>query len=115
MKGIALKKVKYFNAPSNRRDEDFTALLAPKNFEQEIPTNRTQTPSEAVEHSLLTSLASINTYITEQEVDEAFCRDTEAFSEAFQVDDLYHRPPDCQPLEHFICAVLLDRWTNVAT
>ena len=89
--------------------------MVPKNFEQEIPTNRTQIPREAVEHSLLSSLASIDIYITEQMEDEAFCRDIEAFSEAFQVDDLYHRPPDCQPLEHFICAVLLDRWTNVAT
>ena len=92
--------------------------MAPKNFEQEIPTNRTQTPSEAVEHSLLTSLASNTAYITEQEVDEAFCRDTEAFSEAFQVDDLYHRPPDCRPLEHRApapCAMLYDRWSPVAT
>ena len=84
-------------------------MLAPKNLEQEIPTNRTQTPSEAGEHSLLTSLASNNTNITEEELDEAFCRDTEAFSEVFQVDDLYHRPPDCPPLESRVCAVLYDR------
>ena len=43
-------------------------------------------PEESLEESILTILTSSNsTNLTRDSLDEAFCRDVEAFSEAFQV------------------------------
>ena len=88
----------------------YEAALAPNNTETEIPVNRTQSPAEGLEDSLLSILTTSNsTNLTSEVLDEAFCRDTEAFSEAFQVDDLFHRPEGCQPISSNICAMLYDR------
>jgi len=90
------------------RKEDLAAQLAP-GANKSIPTNRTETPEESLEESILSILTSSNTTnLTKETLDEAFCRDVEAFSEAFQVDDLYHRPDNCQPIASDHCAVLYD-------
>ena len=65
------------------RKDDLAAQLAPG---ANIPTNRTETPEESLEESILSILTSSNTTnLTKETLDEAFCRDVEAFSEAFQV------------------------------
>ena len=68
------------------RKEDLAAQLAP-GANKSIPTNRTETPEESLEESILSILTSSNTTnLTKETLDEAFCRDIEAFSEAFQVN-----------------------------
>merc|ERR1712107_20437 len=42
------------------------------------------------------------------QLDELFCRDTEPFSEFFEVDDQKNRPESCPPLGEECCAVLYD-------
>lgn len=65
-----------------------------------------------MEGSLLSLVTNNSTNLTREVVDEAFCRDMESFSEAFQVDDLNHRPGNCQPITTTYCAVLYDRSDN---
>ena len=68
------------------RKDDLAAQLAP-GANKSIPTNRTETPEESLEESILSILTSSNTTnLTKETLDEAFCRDVEAFSEAFQVN-----------------------------
>jgi len=74
----------------------------------EIPTNRTQTGEESLKESLL-SVITASDNVTLDVLNEAFCRDAEAFSEAFQVDDTINRPPNCQPINNNLCAILYDR------
>jgi len=76
----------------------------------EIPTNRTQTVEEGLKESLL-SVVTASDNVTLDVLNEAFCRDAEAFSEAFEVDDLENRPPNCQPIDNKLCAVLYDSST----
>ena len=107
------------------REEDLAALLAPSvDLEYDRNANRTKTPSEALESSLLgilTSNSSSTSSITRQELDEAFCRDTETFSKLLKREASRHRKQvpwsktvvgfDCQqPLALTTCAVLYDRW-----
>lgn len=94
------------------RKSELTAMLAPAGFNETIRVNGTETPEESLEESILTILTSSNsTNLTRDSLDEAFCRDVEAFSEAFQVDDLFHRPDDCQPIASDLCAALYDSST----
>jgi len=76
----------------------------------EIPTNRTQTGEESLKESLL-SVITASDNATLEVLDEAFCRDAEAFSEAFQVDDTINRPSNCQPINNNLCAILYDSST----
>ena len=78
-------------------------MLAPAGAgsNETIRVNGTETPEESLEESILTILTSSNsTNLTRDSLDEAFCRDVEAFSEAFQV-----KP------RKFLCNIsLLSRW-----
>jgi len=76
----------------------------------EIPTNRTQTAEEGLKESLL-SVITASDNATLDVLNEAFCRDAEAFSEAFQVDDTINRPANCQPIDNNLCAILYDSST----
>ena len=68
------------------RKSELTAMLAPAGSNETIRVNGTETPEESLEESILTILTSSNsTNLTRDSLDEAFCRDVEAFSEAFQV------------------------------
>ena len=72
------------------RMDELAAQLAP-GANKSIPTDRTETPEESLEESILSILTSSNsTNLTKEALDEAFCRDVEAFSEAFQVS-LQHK------------------------
>ena len=76
------------------RMDELAAQLAP-GANKSIPTNRTETPEESLDESILSILTSSNsTNLTKQTLDEAFCRDVEAFSEAFQVN-LLHKSAHC--------------------
>ena len=76
-------------------------MLAPAGSNETIRVNGTETPEESLEESILTILTSSNsTNLTRDSLDEAFCRDVEAFSEALQV-----KP------RKFLCNIsLLSRW-----
>jgi len=77
-----------------------------------VPTNRTETVDEGLQDSLISVLTASNTTKgTLDDLNEAFCRDTEAFSDAFEVDDTLNRPENCQPLDRSACAVMYDSST----
>jgi len=76
--------------------------------ETPIPLDRTETREEALKYSLLSFLP---TNISRPDLLEAICRDLEAFSDIFQMEDLHHRPPSCPPIERQHCAVLFDSST----
>lgn len=67
--------------------------------------NRTETPQESISTSMLQYLDKSNT--TEQQLEEAFCRDIDAFNSLFVLDD-GNRPPDCAEVPKEYCAVLYD-------
>ena len=80
-----VKKI-FVNLMVSLRKDELAAQLAP-GANKSIPTNRTETPEESLEESILSILTSSNTTnLTKETLDEAFCRDVEAFSEAFQVN-----------------------------
>jgi len=89
-------------------DDPCLDLLRPARHE--IATNRTETIEEALENSLLSFLPLNSTDLTEEVLEEAFCRDVESYSEVFQVDvdDLHHRPSHCPVIADSQCAVLYD-------
>merc|ERR1712130_561447 len=62
---------------------------------------------EAMQSSLL-SLVEASSLENLVQLDELFCRDTEPFSELFEVDDQINRPASCPPLVDQYCAVLYD-------
>jgi len=94
------------------RKSELTAMLAPVGSNETSRVNGTEAPEESLEESILTILTSSNsTNLTRDSLDEAFCRDVEAFSEAFQVDDFFHRPDDCQPIASDLCAAFYDSST----
>ena len=69
-----------------------------------------------MELSLLDVISSNATNITEEELDETFCRDTEAFSDAFQVDNLHHlRHLHHLDLRHHRHHLYNCRWTTSTT
>ena len=53
----------------------------------EVPSDRSETPEEAMASSLL-SLVDPSSLTNLSELDELFCRDTEPFSELFEVTPL---------------------------
>jgi len=70
-------------------------------------TNRTQTPEESLEESLLSQDIVGYKSITEKDLDELFCREIDAFSEAFQAEEV-GRPEHCREVPPSVCAVLYD-------
>ena len=74
-----------------------------------FPSDRAQTPIEAVEDSLLVLVNHNMTGLTRATLDELFCRDMEAFSEVFDVTEAIGRPSSCPPLVEANCATLYDR------
>jgi len=108
---VDCKNVTYSSAVSSEvkaAAETLEAKLG--NATIEIPTNRTQTAEEGLKESLL-SVITASDNVTLDVLNEAFCRDAEAFSEAFQVDDIANRPPNCQPISNNLCAILYDSST----
>jgi len=75
-----------------------------------IPTDRTQTPEEALELSILSTIAPTNTSLalSKYKLEEAFCRDVEAFSPAFALMVVEERPGNCKEIPTTICATLHD-------
>ena len=63
---------------------------------------------KALKYSLLSFLPP---NMSHPDLLEGFCRDLEAFSDIFQMEDLHHRPPGCRPIERQHCAVLYDSST----
>jgi len=92
-----------------------------------VPTNRTQTPEEALQLSIWSPHNTFDmSSLSEAELDEAFCRDIESFSPAFtlrltpqnqgnltELDWLGNstpdwRPPNCPQIAPAFCAMLFD-------
>jgi len=72
-----------------------------------IPIDRTETKEESLSGSLLKYVNS--TDATKASLEEAFCRDIDAFNEAFQVED--GRPSKCKEVPKAACAMLHDSGT----
>ena len=70
--------------------------------------DRTESPEEALKYSLLSFLP---TNISKPDLLEALCRDLDAFSDIFQLEDFHQRPPGCSPIARPHCAVLFDSST----
>jgi len=80
--------------------------LAPK--VPEIASNRTETLDEALYGTLLSVITEPEIgNVTQDILDEAFCRDVDSFSEVFLVDNYEHRPRNCPKLQN-VCAMLFD-------
>merc|ERR1719234_2204742 len=75
-----------------------------------VPMVRTQTPDEALELSLLSTISPSNTTLalSKYKLEEAFCRDVEAFSPAFALMVVEERPGNCKEIPPTICATLHD-------
>jgi len=85
-------------------------LRKPHKTDHEIPKNRTETPEEGLEGSLLEFVITNSTNLTQEVMDEAFCRDMESYSEALQFDGP-GRPAACNPVKETLCAMLYDSST----
>ena len=69
-----------------QRSHNFTLWNPLSSPLPEVPSNRSETPEEALESSLLSLVDPAAGSLTNlAELDELFCRDTEPFSELFQV------------------------------
>jgi len=79
-----------------------------KEKNETIPDDRTETKEESLSGSLLKLVDSKNA--SKAHLEEAFCRDIDAFNQAFQVDDA-GRPAACTELTPSACAVLYDSGT----
>ena len=76
-----------------------------------LPSNRSETPSESLEDSLLLVLSSENRTNLDADVRrEAYCRDVEAFSHLLHLDQNEERPKNCPQINSSVCAVLYDRF-----
>jgi len=82
-----------------------------------IPTERTQTQEEALELSIWNPFSTFDiSVLSEDELDEAFCRDIESFSPAFtprvriqgNLTGSNKRPPSCSEVPPQACAMLFD-------
>jgi len=91
----------------DQRSHNYTWWNPLSNPLPEVPVDRSETPEEAMQSSLL-SLVEPSSVGNLAELDELFCRDTEPFSELFEVDDQINRPASCPPLVDQYCAVLYD-------
>ena len=83
-----------------------------------LPSNRSETPSESLEESLLlvlqafTGLASNTSTNLEADMwQEAYCRDVEAFSHLLHLEE-NERPQKCPQINTSLCAVLYDRFDH---
>ena len=74
-----------------------------------IPDNRTQTKTESLSQSLLNYVDAHNA--SKSSLEEAFCRDIDAFNEAFQFDRTSDKPSTCQEVPASVCATLYDSGT----
>ena len=75
-----------------------------------IPSNRSETPSESLEDSILLALSSNNRSELGEDVwREAYCRDVEAFSHLLHLEE-NERPQRCPQINAGLCAVLYDRF-----
>ena len=81
-----------------------------------LPSNRSETPSESLEESLLlvlqafTGLASNTSTNFEADMwQEAYCRDVEPFSHLLHLEE-NERPQKCPQINTSLCAVLYDRF-----
>jgi len=78
-----------------------------------IPKTRTETKSEAISSSIFRFI-DMKRYkyvkIPKESLEEAFCRDIDAFNEAFAIDDA-GRPIECPEIPTNTCAVLYDSET----
>lgn len=70
-----------------------------------IPDDRTETKEESLSGSLLKFVDAKNA--SKANLEEAFCRDIDAFNEAFQVEDA-GRPANCPQVPTGACAILHD-------
>ena len=68
----------------DQRSHNYTFWNPLSNPLPELPSNRSETPAEAMESSLL-GLVEPSSLANLAELDELFCRDTEPFSELFEV------------------------------
>jgi len=73
-----------------------------------IPDDRTETKEESLSGSLLKFVDAKNA--SKASLEEAFCRDIDAFNEAFQIDDA-GKPGACKEVPTKACAVLHDSGT----
>merc|ERR1712192_143630 len=70
-----------------------------------LPTNRSETPTENLEESLLLVLSSENSPELDADVwREAYCRDVEAFSHLLHLDQ-NERPKNCPQINSSLCAL----------
>ena len=79
-----------------------------------LPSNRSETPSESLEASLLLVSQAFISISPELDADvwrEAYCRDVEAFSHLLYLDQNQNeRPKNCPQINASLCAVLYDRF-----
>jgi len=77
-----------------------------------LPSNRSETPSESLEDSILLVLSSNNRSELGADVwQEAYCRDTEAFSHLLHLEENESLPQRCPQINASLCAVLYDSST----
>ena len=80
-----------------------------------LPANRSETPQESLEDSILLVLSSNNgTELGEDVWREAYCRDVEAFSHLLHIEE-NERPQGCPQINASLCAVLYDRFVPVVS
>ena len=72
-----------------------------------IPDNRTETTDESLSGSLLKYIDARNA--SRKDLEEAFCRDIDAFSEAFPISESSCNSCSCKDIR--LCAVLYDSGT----
>jgi len=71
-----------------------------------IPDDRTQTKNESLSDSLLKYIDAKGA--SKENLEEAFCRDIDAFSEVFQLDTAAGKPYRCKDVPRQACAILFD-------
>lgn len=88
---------------------NYVEQYKPPTSPKEAELNRTETPTESLTDSLLyEDFPSVeDEIIPAKELDELFCRDIDAFSEAYQMVD-ENRPYSCPEVPDVLCAVLYD-------
>jgi len=74
-----------------------------------IPDDRTETRNESLSDSLLKYVDAKNA--SKENLEEAFCRDIDAFNEAFQIDNNDGKPHNCDEVPTKACAILFDSGT----
>jgi len=84
-----------------------------------VPSWGTQAPYQALEFSIWAPFSKFNmSLLSEEEMDEAFCRDVESFSPAYTPrikiqgysSGPNERPANCPSIPTRVCALLFDSW-----